>query len=333
MIEEVLNQIGRRQKFICTSHARPDGDAVGSALACCQILRSMGKQANVVLSDGVPGIYRPLPFADSVLHGVEQAPDAEAAIILECDGIARTKLTGLDKHYLINIDHHDTARPFGHVNWIDPNACATAEMIFRLARQAGVKISPEVATCLYTAVLTDTGSFCFTGTTERTFALAQELVRCGADPVKIAHSVYFSTQLSKMRLLGEALCTLHKDGSLAWMNVTHRTMELCDSQEEDCEGLVNYALAIEGVEVALFFREQVDGRFRVSLRSKGAVNVAKVAEAFGGGGHSCASGCAIEGPLSVATERMIAQLRIRGFQSHALLERSQPDRSHPDKVQ
>ena len=333
MLDEVLNQIGRRQKFICTSHARPDGDAVGSALACCQILRSMGKQANVVLSDGVPGIYRPLPYADSVLHGVEQAPDAEAAIILECDGIARTKLTGLDKHYLINIDHHDTARPFGHVNWIDPNACATAEMIFRLARQAGVKISPEVATCLYTAVLTDTGSFCFTGTTERTFALAQELVRCGADPVKIAHSVYFSTQLSKMRLLGEALCTLHKDGSLAWMNVTHRAMELCESQEEDCEGLVNYALAIQGIEVALFFREQADGRFRVSLRSKGAINVARVAETFGGGGHSCASGCAIEGPLSVATERMIAQLRIRGFQSHALLERSQPDRSHPDKVQ
>ena len=333
MLDEVLNQIGRRQKFICTSHARPDGDAVGSALACCQILRSMGKQANVVLSDGVPGIYRPLPYADSVLRGVEQAPDADAAIILECDGIARTKLTGLDKHYLINIDHHDTARPFGHVNWIDPNACATAEMIFRLARQAGVKISPEVATCIYTAVLTDTGSFCFTGTTERTFALAQELVRCGADPVKIAHSVYFSTQLSKMRLLGEALCTLHKDGSLAWMNVTHRAMELCESQEEDCEGLVNYALAIQGIEVALFFREQADGRFRVSLRSKGAINVARVAETFGGGGHSCASGCAIEGPLSVATERMIAQLRIRGFQSHALLERSQPDGSHPDKVQ
>lgn len=328
MLEEVLNQIGRRQKFICTSHARPDGDAVGSALACAQILRSMGKQANVVLSDGVPGIYRPLPFADSVLHDVEQAPDAEAAIILECDGIARTKLTGLDKHYLINIDHHDTAHPFGDVNWIDPNACATAEMIFKLAREAGVKISPEVATCLYTAVLTDTGSFCFTGTTERTFALAQELVRCGADPVKIAHNVYFSTQISKMKLLGEALRTLHRDGSLAWMHVTYRTMERCESQEEDCEGLVNYALAIGGIEVALFFREQADGRFRVSLRSKGAVNVAKVAEAFGGGGHSCASGCAIEGPLSVAAERMIAQLRIRGYDRHG-----RPDRSHPDKVQ
>src|SRR5215469_3699882 len=333
MLNEVLNQIGRRQSFILTSHARPDGDAVGSALACCQILRSMGKQANVVLSDGVPGIYGPLPFSDTVLRNTEQAPDAEAAIILECDSVQRTRLTGLERHYLINIDHHETARPFGDVNWIDPDACATAEMIFRLAREAGVKISPEVATCLYTAVLTDTGSFCFTGTNERTFALAQELVRAGADPVKIAHNVYFSTQLSKMRLLGAALSSLHRDGSLAWMHVSHKTMERCESQEEDCEGLVNYALAIHGIEVALFFREQADGRFRVSLRSKGAVNVAKVAESFGGGGHECASGCAIEGPLSVATERMIAQLRIRGYESRAHHDQGHLDRSHQDQVQ
>jgi phosphoesterase RecJ-like protein len=333
MLDEVLNQIERRKKFILTSHARPDGDAVGSALACAQILRSMGKQAEVVLSDGVPGIYRPLPYAESVLMDVRQAPEAEAAIILECDGVARTKLSGLENHYLINIDHHDTARPFADVNWIDPNACATAEMIFRLARKAGVKVSAEVATCLYTAVLTDTGSFCFTGTNESTFALAQELVRCGADPVKIAHNVYFSTQLSKMQLLGAALSSLHRDGSLAWMHVTHQTMQMMQSQEEDCEGLVNYALAVQGIEVALFFREQADGRFRVSLRSKGSINVAKVAEVFGGGGHTCASGCAIEGPLAVATERMIAQLKLRGFQNRLQLERGNPDSGHHDKVQ
>jgi len=175
MLDEVLNQIEKRQRFILTSHSRPDGDAVGSALACAQILRSMGKQASVVLSDGVPAIYEPLPFADSVLRDTAQAPGADAAIILECDSVARTRLTGLEQHFLINIDHHATARPFAHVNWIDPSACATAEMIFRLAREAGVKISPEVATCLYTAVLTDTGSFCFQGTSEQTFALAQEL--------------------------------------------------------------------------------------------------------------------------------------------------------------
>jgi len=316
MLDEVLNQIGRRQKFILTSHARPDGDAVGSALACCQILRSMGKQANVVLSDGVPGIYRPLPFSGSVLRTTDHAPRPEAVIILECDSVQRTCLTGLDQHYLINIDHHATARPFADLNWIDPSACATAEMIFRLAREADVRISPEVATCLYTAVLADTGSFCFQGTTERTFALAQELVRYGADPVRIAHDVYFSNPLSKMRLLGAALSTLQRDGSLVWMHVDRASMESCHAGEEDCEGLVNYALAIEGVEVALFFREQPDRRFQVSLRSKGAVNVAAVAAALGGGGHECASGCGTEGPLSAATERVLAQLSMRGYQAH-----------------
>ena len=316
MLDEVLSQIERRQKFILTSHARPDGDAVGSTLACCQILRSMGKQACVVLSDGVPAIYGPLPFTESVLCDTAEAPGAEAAIILECDSVARTRLTGLEQHYLINIDHHATAHPFAHVNWIDPNACATAEMIFRLAREAGVKISPEVATCLYTAVLTDTGSFCFHGTTERTFALAQELVRCGADPVRIAHNVYFSTHISKMRLLGAALSNLRRDGTLAWMHVDRGAMETCQAHDEDCEGLVNYALAIQGIEVALFFREQPDGRFRVSLRSKGHVNVAAVAEAFGGGGHECASGCALDGPLAAAVEQLLAQLRVRGYDSN-----------------
>ncbi|HZP22465.1 MAG TPA: bifunctional oligoribonuclease/PAP phosphatase NrnA [Terriglobales bacterium] len=316
MLNEVLSQIERREKFILTSHARPDGDAVGSALACAQILRSMGKQASVVLSDGVPAIYEPLPFADSVLHDTAEAPGADAAIILECDSVARTRLTGLEQHFLINIDHHATARPFANVNWIDPSACATAEMIFRLAREAGVKISPEIATCLYTAVLTDTGSFCFQGTSEQTFGLAQELVRCGADPVHIAHNVYFSTHASKMRLLGAALNTLHCDGSLAWMYVDRAAMEACHASDEDCEGLVNYALAIQGIEVALFFRQEPEGRFRVSLRSKGRVNVAAVAEAFGGGGHQCASGCAIDGPLPAALDNLLAQLRLHGYDAH-----------------
>jgi len=313
MLDEILNQIGRRNTFLLTSHARPDGDAVGSTLACAQILRSMGKQASVVLSDGVPVIYRRLPFSDSVLQSTDQAPEADAAIILECDGLARTRLAGLEGHYLINIDHHATARPFADINWIDTSACATAEMIFRLARHAGVKISPEVATCLYTAVLTDTGSFSFPGTTARTFELALELVKCGADPVHIAHNVYFSAPLSKMRLLGNALTSLHREGKVVWMHITQEMMEGCDATEEDCEGLVNYALAIGGIEVALFFRELPGGNFRVSLRSKGNVNVAAIAEFFGGGGHECASGCGVNGPLSNALELMLGQLRVRGY--------------------
>jgi phosphoesterase RecJ-like protein len=312
MVRVVLSEIARRDRFLLTSHARPDGDAIGSALACCQILRNMGKQAEVVLPGAVPVIYRPLPFAEQVRQAARVDGEYEAAILLECDSVQRTALGGLERHFLINIDHHRTGRPFADVNWIDPNACATAEMIFRLAREAGVTICPKIATCLYTAVLTDTGSFCFAGTSERTFALAQELVRLGADPARIAQAVYFSNPTSKMRLLGAALSSLHREGALAWMAVTREQIGRCDALDEDCEGVANYALSIEGVEVAVFFREAEEGRWRVSLRSKGAVNVAEIAARFGGGGHHCASGCALQGPLSVAAERILAMIRIGG---------------------
>jgi len=309
MLKEVLKHIEQRDKFLLTSHARPDGDAIGSALACCQILRSMGKQADVVFRDGVPRIYRPLPFADLVVQADHVNGDYQAAIILECDSIQRTRLTGLDNQFLISIDHHQSGKPFAHVNWIDPNAVATAELVYRLAREAGVKISPDIATCLYTALLTDTGSFMFEGTNENTFALARELVLAGADPARCARSVYFAHSTAKMRLLGAALSNLQREDHLAWIWVTHEQMEKAQAKEEDCEGLVNYALSIQDVQVAAFFREMPDGRYRISLRSKGELNVASVAESFGGGGHQCASGCSLDGPLSAAVERILTKLR------------------------
>jgi len=218
-------------------------------------------------------------------------------------------LRGLEGRFLINIDHHSSGRNFADINWIDVDACAVGEMIHRLASAAGVRVTPEIATCLYTAVLTDTGSFCYAGTDDHTFELALQLVRSGAKPVDIAHHVYFSNPTSKIRLLGAALSNLHREGALAYMHISVAEMARSGGLEEDCEGLVNYALSIYGVEVALFFRELPDGRYRVSLRSKGQVNVAAVAEQFGGGGHTCASGCAVAGPLSTSLELILAQLR------------------------
>jgi bifunctional oligoribonuclease and PAP phosphatase NrnA len=309
MLTEVLKHIEERDRFVLTSHARPDGDAVGSALACGQILRCMGKHAEVVLRDGVPRIYHPLPFADKVVQSDSVNGSYDAAIILECDSIQRTRLEGLDGRFLINIDHHKSGRTFADVNWIDPKAVATAEMVYRLAKSAGVKISPEIATCLYTAVLTDTGAFMYEGTSEHTFELARELVLAGADPAHCARPIYFGHSTAKMRLLGSALSVLQREGPLAWIWVTQAQMERANAKEEDCEGLVNYALSIGDVEVAVFFRELPGGRFRVSLRSKGGLDVALIAEEFGGGGHTCASGCSVDGPLHAAVESVLGKVR------------------------
>jgi phosphoesterase RecJ-like protein len=307
-IEKVLEEIEKRRRFLVTSHARPDGDAIGSALALAQILRKMGKSAQVVMGDSVPVIYKVLPHADSIVHAARVNGDCDAAIVLECDSIQRTRLQGLEHCFLINIDHHASSRPFAHVNWIDSSAVATAELVFRLAQAARVPLTPEIATCLYTALLTDTGSFCYAGTNACTFELAKYLVEHGADPGKIAQSVYFSSPTSKMRLLGAALSRLQRDGAVTWMSVTRHDMERCGALDEDCEGLVNYALGIAGVEVAIFFRELANDRVRVSIRSKGAVNVAEIAESFGGGGHECAGGFSTEGPVHAAAERVLAEL-------------------------
>jgi bifunctional oligoribonuclease and PAP phosphatase NrnA len=308
MLDRVLQEIRARRRFVVTSHARPDGDGIGSALACAQILRRMGKEGDVITHDGVPRIYQNLPFADRVIQATSVPPN-DAVILLECDSTQRTMLQGLEGCFLINIDHHVSGRNFAHVNWIDPTAMATAELVYRMARLAGVPVDASIATCLYTALMADTGSFMFEGTNEQTFALARELVLAGADPVQCARQIYFGHSTAKLRLLGAALSNLHREGPLAWIWVTQEQMQRFGAREEDCEGLVNYALSIGDVQVAVFFREQADLHWRVSLRSKGEINVSVVAEHFGGGGHKCASGCAVEGPLSIAVARVIDRLR------------------------
>ena len=308
-IQAVLHAIKRGQRFMVSAHARPDGDAVGSVLACGMILDQLGKQVDLVSADPVPLIYQGLPCARSIRHVPHVEGSYDAVILLECDGIERSRLGGLEDRFLINIDHHVSGRAFGNLNWIDTDSCAVAEMIYDLARLTGVQITPDMATCLYTAVLTDTGSFCYAGTDAHTFELAADLVRHGADPTIIAQHTYFSNPTSKMLLLGAALSNLKRDGRLAWMWVTHEDMLRTHAAEEDCEGLVNYAIAIAGVDVAVFLRELPSRRVRLSLRSKGELNVARVAERLGGGGHAHASGCTIDGPLSKAADYILVQLR------------------------
>lgn len=308
-IDAILQNFHAGHRFLVVSHARPDGDALGSMLACAMILEQLGKQVDVLSNDRVPIIYRYLPGVNRIRLASCVEGDYDAVVILECDGTARTGLKGLEGRFLINIDHHASGQAFGNLNWIDKKASATGELIYDLAIAAGVRVTDAMATCIYTALLTDTGSFHYQGTGARTFELAQHLVEAGADPIAIAQDVYYSNPMSKMLLLGAALSNLHREGRIAWLWVTHQDMIRTRAAEEDCEGVVNYAICIAGVEAAVFFRELPDHTVRLSIRSKGNVNVAQIAELFGGGGHDTASGCTLNLPLPVATERILAELR------------------------
>ncbi len=230
-------------------------------------------------------------------------------ILLECDSLSRTRLLGLEEYYQVNIDHHFSGQDFAQMNWIDRSAVSVGAMVHRLARAAGATLTPEMATCLYVTVLTDTGGFCYGSVLESTFALARELVAAGADPVAIAEDVYFSAPASKLRLLGSALRNLTCEGRLAWLWVTRADIEQNGAAEEDSDGIVNFALGVEGVEVAVFLRESPEGRIRLSLRSKGEVNVAAIAEQLGGGGHENSAGCTLDGPLPRALAEILEYLR------------------------
>src|SRR5271168_3919050 len=313
-IADLLAIFRAHPRFLLTSHARPDGDAVGSVLALAEILDQLGRKVDIILADPVPSTYSTLPNLDRIHHTASANdinPDQSTpAILLECDGIARTGLLGLEGRTLINIDHHASGRPFASVNWIDEHACAVAAMIYRIAVAANVEITPSMATCLYAAILSDTGAFTYSSTTADTFALVHDLAAHGANPSQIAHDIYFSNPASKIRLLGIALSNLQCDDDLAWTWVTSEDMDRIGAIAEDCEGVVNYLISIAGVESAVFLREVPNAdQFRLSIRSKGKTDVARIAELFGGGGHRNASGCTLDGPLPVALEQILTQLR------------------------
>ena len=308
-IEAILELIRSNERFLVCSHSRPDGDAVGSILAMGMLLEQMGKRFDLVTADRIPNVYNNLPWADRIQTVGRVYGPYDAVILLECDSLERTRLRALESFYQVNIDHHATGTNYAHLNWIDRGAASVGELVYRLVRAAGCNVTPEMAACLYVTILTDTGGFCYGNTSASTFALAEQLTSAGAEPVKIAQQVYFSISMSKMLLVGAALGNLKREGRLAWLWVTHHDIVRTGASEEDCEGIVNYAISVAGIECAVFLRELPEGRIRLSLRSKGKVDVAAVASALGGGGHETAAGVTLDGPLPSATERILAELR------------------------
>ena len=299
VLEAMAAEIRRRQRFVVVSHARPDGDAIGSAFAMAFALRELGKDVRVVSADlpAPPLLAQPGVTGIIVTPHVDDAGDA--VIVMECSDLKRTGVTGLDASFVINIDHHPGNTLFGAINWIDESAAACGEMVFTLTQALGVPLTLEIATHVYVAILTDTGSFHFSNITPRTFEICRQCMSAGINPPAIARSIFDSNNLGRLKLFGAVLSKMELDptGRIALIAVDRELATECGGTYEDTEGINNLPLTVKEILAVAFFKEAATNEWRVSLRSKDDVNVNAVAKALGGGGHKNASGCTVHGTL------------------------------------
>ncbi|HHP51410.1 MAG TPA: bifunctional oligoribonuclease/PAP phosphatase NrnA [Moorella mulderi] len=294
------------------SHDLPDGDCLGSSLALALALRARGARVVVINADPVPEAFRFLPGQDTIVSGKEIESPPPILVVLDSADLQRPG-EGMEHllasaRIIINIDHHVSNTRFGHLNLVDVQASATAQLVYRLLKEMGLPISGEIATCLYTGLVTDTGSFQYENTTPEALRLAAELMELGADVATIREYLWERKPLASLKLLSLVLPTLNLayGGEVAWMVVSQESLEKAGAGPEHVEGLVNYPRSLAGVEVAFLFRELSPRMVKVSLRSKKRVDVNRIASLFGGGGHRRAAGCVVEGSLEEVIPRVVA---------------------------
>jgi len=309
-LPEIVRTISASDNFLITCHIRPDGDAIGSLLGMIGLLRALGKRFTAVSPDPVPEKYRFIPNCSDVMT-VKQAEKHKpfpSIIILdagEFDRIGEAKRLVDENVRIINIDHHVSNDGFGDSVWIDLDASATAEMLLTLFREFQLKPDPAVALALYIGIMTDTGRFRFSNTTSHCFASVAALVECGADPVAAVKQVYYNTDKENIITLGRVLSRIEVSDHDRIVT-TYMTKEEINA---DTEGFVDYLTSIKGVEIALLFQETKPSLYKVSLRSLGKVDVAKIAVAFNGGGHNNAAGCRINGTFVEARNVIVEACR------------------------
>lgn len=304
----IIKLIKASDNIVILSHTAPDGDSIGSSLALYNSMVSYGKKVKIIIDDEVPNIYRFLKGADKVQQ-VNNNDNFDLAIVIDSSDIGRL---GKSAKYLINkktinIDHHISNNEFGTYNIIDPNAAATAEIIYRIIKILGIEICQEIAECLYTAIVTDTGQFQYSNTTSITHQIAGDLLNCDIDPSRLFRLIYQNNTKEKMKLIGEAINSLefYFNDKISSITLTKDLFARIGAKDEDAEGIINYARDINSVEVALLFRENSDGKIKVSFRSKDSIDVNTLAEKFGGGGHKRASGATIPGNISFVKEQVL----------------------------
>jgi bifunctional oligoribonuclease and PAP phosphatase NrnA len=309
MFQKIREAVEGRNRFLVATHIDPDGDALGTAFAFCFALTGLGKDASVYLPRPIPYRYRFLPAPEGIVHEIPVS-GYDAAIVADCGDLSRVG----DGHELlknvgclINVDHHEANEAFGQINIIDERASSSAEIAYLILKALDVRFTYEIAINIYAAVLTDTGSFRYDSTTQRAFRICEEMIDHGVLPSYVAGEIYESHPKERYLLLCLVLGTLEffAEDRIATIYVTEEMFEKTGTNRDHTEGFVEYIKEIRTVEVACMMRQVADNRFKVSMRSKGGMDVASIARRFGGGGHQKAAGCTIEGSIEEARNRLI----------------------------
>ncbi|MEO8277724.1 MAG: bifunctional oligoribonuclease/PAP phosphatase NrnA [Thermoanaerobaculia bacterium] len=313
--ETVLSRVASDRRFLITSHANPDGDAIGSELALARILRAAGMQAAIWNASPTPAVYRALP-GSAEIHVGETPPLGfpgafDCVVVLECPTLDRSGLAEpLAALPQVNIDHHLGNPDYGVAHWVDTSAAAVAVMVAELARALRFSIDATAADCLLLGLVSDTGGFRFSNASPAAFEAAAALVRDGARPEQVSQWLNESQPESAIRLLAELLATLtlHFHGRIASVHLDAAMFERAKADAGDSEGLVDAPRSIAGVEAVVLLR-QVGGRqWKISLRSRGGVDVQSIAKRHGGGGHRNAAGCKAEGELTDLKAQFVREL-------------------------
>lgn len=305
----VIAALADCRSILISVHKNPDGDALGSQLGLMLALEKLGKQVAAHNLDPVPETYRFLPGNDRITSGPNVAGTYDAFIVLDADPPRTGLFTGAwPAGTLVNIDHHVTNPKEWALTWLDPESTATGEMIYRLITKAGIPIDRDIALCLYTAIFTDTGSFRYSNTTAESMRIAAMLIDAGADPWLVTENVYESFAFRRISLLGQVLAGAQRspDGRIAWVQVTEEMYRQTGTSAEDTDNFVNFVRSIKGVEIAILFRQTAASQYKISLRSKGRVDLTGMATTLGGGGHKNAAGGVIDGPFPDVRDRVIA---------------------------
>jgi len=298
-ITQIADAIRARQRFVLASHSRPDGDSIGSQLAMAFALRALGKDVTVVNFDPAAPPFMAFPGVADIVIAPNVDGDFDAAIIMECSDYARTNVAGLERFFTINIDHHPGNTGYGQINWFDSGAAACAEMVFDVVQALGVPMTIEIATHIYIAILTDTGSFHFSNLSPRTFDICRQLLEAGVDPVRVARQVYDNANVGRLKLCGAIMNGMRVDasGRIAVLSLDQQMAGAAGATYDDTEGIINQPLTVKEIQAVVFFKQSQGDHYRVSLRSKGEVDIGAVAKEYDGGGHKNAAGCSVDGPI------------------------------------